>query len=193
MYIMNWEIKSLFKESLLKQSFSSNRAFQTTKQSTAVTADQQWSCTTLPLHGLQYAMLPCPLSPEVCSNSCQLNGWCQTTIPTSDTLFSCPQSFPASGPFPASWLFTSGGQSIQASASVLPNEYSAFISIRIDWFHLLAVQGTLKYLLQHHSSKASVLWCSAFFMVQLSHPYITTEKTIVLTWWTFVSSDVSAF
>ena len=96
---------------------------------------------------------PVLLSPEVCSNSCQLNRWCQTTISISDALFPCPQSFPASGPFPASWLFTSGGQSIEALASVLPNEYSAFISIRIDWFHLLAVQGTLKYLLQHHSSK----------------------------------------
>ena len=139
----------------------------------------------LPLHGLQTARVPCPsLSPEVCSNSCQLNRWCQTTISTSDALFSCPQSFPASGPFPVSWLFTSGGQSIEASELVLPNEYSGLISVQIDWFDLPAVQGTLKCLLQHHSSKISILYCSAFFMVQLSHPYITTRKTIALTIWT---------
>ena len=66
------------------------------------------------------------------------------------------------------------------------NECSWLISFRIDWFDLLAVQGTLKSLLQHHSSKASILWCSAFFMVQLSHPYMTTGKTIALTIWTFV-------
>ena len=68
------------------------------------------------------------------------------------------------------------------SFSISPfNEYSGLISVRIDWFDLLAVQGTLKSLLQHHSSKASILWCSAFLMVQLSHPYMTTGKTIALT------------
>ena len=66
------------------------------------------------------------------------------------------------------------------------NEYSRLISFRIDWFDLLAVQGTLKSLLQHHSSKASFLWCSAFFMIQLSHPYMTIGKTLALTIWTFV-------
>ena len=66
------------------------------------------------------------------------------------------------------------------------NEYSGLISFRIDWFELLAVHKTLKGLLQHHSSRASILWCSAFFMVQLSHPYMTTGKTIALTRWTFV-------
>ena len=70
------------------------------------------------------------------------------------------------------------------------NEYSWLISFRIDWLGLLAVQGTLKSL-QHHSSKASVLWCSAFFIVQLSHPYMTTRKTIALTRWTFVSKVMS--
>ena len=68
------------------------------------------------------------------------------------------------------------------------NEYSGLISFRIDWFDLLAVQGTLESLLQHHSSKASILWCSAFFMVQLSHLYMITRKTIVLTTRTFVSN-----
>ena len=67
-----------------------------------------------------------------------------------------------------------------------PNEYSGLISFRIDWFDLLAVQETLKSLLQHHSSKASILWCSAFFKVQLSHPYMTTGKIIALTRRTFV-------
>ena len=72
-----------------------------------------------------------------------------------------------------------------------PNEYSGLISFRIDWLDLLAVQGTLKSLIQHHSSKASVLWCLAFFIVQLSHPYMTTGKTIALTRWTFVGKIMS--
>ena len=76
------------------------------------------------------------------------------------------------------------------SFSISPsNEYSGLISFRVDWLYLLAVQGTLKSLLQHHSSKASVLWCSAFFMVQLSHPYMTIGKTIALARWTFVSTQ----
>ena len=71
------------------------------------------------------------------------------------------------------------------------NEYPGLISFRMDWFDLLAVQGTLKNLLQHHGSKASILWCSAFFMVQLSHLYMTTRKTIALTRWTFVGKVIS--
>jgi len=72
------------------------------------------------------------------------------------------------------------------SFSISPsNEYSGLISFRIDWFDLLAVQGTLKSLLQHHISKASILQCSVFFIIQLSHPYVTTGKTIALTVWTF--------
>ena len=79
------------------------------------------------------------------------------------------------------------------SFSISPsNEHSGLISFRMDWLDLLAVQGTLKSLLQHHSSKASILWCSAFFIAQLSHPYMTTGKTIALTRWTLVG-DVSAF
>ena len=78
------------------------------------------------------------------------------------------------------------------SFSISPsNEYSELISFRIDWFDFLAVQGTLKSLLQHHSSKASILWCSAFFIVPLSHPYMTTGKSIALTRWTFVSKVMS--
>jgi len=71
------------------------------------------------------------------------------------------------------------------------NEYSGLISFRMDWLDRLAVQGTVKSLLQHHSSKASILWCSSFFIVQLSHPYMTTGKTIALTRWTFVGKVVS--
>ena len=78
------------------------------------------------------------------------------------------------------------------SFSILPsNEYSRLISFRMDWLGLLAVQGTLKSLLQHHSSKASILQPSAFFMVQISHPYMTTRKTIALTRWTFVGKVMS--
>ena len=89
-------------------------------------------------------------------------------------------------------LFTSGGQSIgvSASTSLFPNEHSGLISFRMDWLDL-AVHGTRKSLLQHHSSKASILQCSAFFIVQLSHPYMTTGKTIALTRRTFVGKVMS--
>ena len=87
--------------------------------------------------------------------------------------------------WPKYWIF---------SFSISPsNEYSRLISLKMDWLNLLAVQGTLKSLLQHHSSKASLLQCSAFFMVQLSHPYMTTGKTIALTRWTFVDKVMSLF
>ena len=88
-----------------------------------------------------------------------------------------------------SWLFESGWPKYW---SISPsNEYSGLISFRMDWFYLLAVQETLKSLLQHHSSKASILWRSAFFMVQLSHSHMTTGKTIALTIWTFVGKVMS--
>ena len=91
-----------------------------------------------------------------------------------------------------SQLFASGPQYCSFSFSMSPlNEFSGLISFRIDWFDLLAVQGTLKSLLQHHSSKASILQHSAFFMVQLLHPYMTTGKTIALTIWTFVGKLMS--
>ena len=106
---------------------------------------------------------------------------------------SCLQSFPASGSFPMSQFFASDDQSIGSfSLSISPsNGYSGLISFRIDWLDLLAVQETLKILLPHHSSKASVLWHSAFFRVQFSHPYMTTGKTIALTRWTFVGKVMS--
>ena len=102
--------------------------------------------------------------------------------------------FPASESFPLSQFFASGGQSISSfSFSIIPSsEYSGLISFRIDWLDLLAVQGTLKSV-QHHSSKPSILWESASFIVQLSHPYITSGKTIALTRQTFVSKVTSAF
>ena len=90
-------------------------------------------------------------------------------------------------------VFTSGGQSIKSfSFSISPcNEYSGLISFRMDWLDLLEVQGTLKSLLQHHSSKTSVLWHPAFFIDQISHPYMTTGKTIALTRQTFVGKVMS--
>ena len=146
-------------------------------------------------HRLQHARFPCPpLSPRVCSNSCPLSWWCHPTISSSAAPFSFLLSiFPIIRVFsnesalhirwPKYWIF---------SFSIGPsNEYSGLISFRIDWFDLLAVQGTLKSLLQHHSSKASIVQRSGFFMVQLSHPYMTTGKTVALTRWTFVSKVTS--
>ena len=140
-------------------------------------------------HGLQHARPPCPSPPPgAYSNSCPLSRWCCPTISSSVVpLSSRFQSFPASGSFhirwPKYWSF---------SFSISPsNEYSGLISFRVDWLDLLAVQGTLKSLLQHHSSKASILQHSAFFTVQLSHAYMTTGKTIPLTNWTFVGKVMS--
>ena len=146
-------------------------------------------------HGLQHARLPCPSpSPGVYSNSCLLNWWCHPTISSSIVpFFSHLQSFSASGSIPVSQFFTSGGQSIgaSASASVLPMNIQGWFPLGSDWLVLLAVQGTLKSLLQHHSSKASVLRCLAFFIVQLSHLYMTTGKTIALTILAFVGKVLS--
>ena len=140
-------------------------------------------------HGLQHAKLPCPSpTPWACSNSCLWSRWCHPTISSSFVPFSsCPQSFPASGSFPVSQLFKSGDQStgVSASASVLPLSIQGWFPLGLTWFDLLAVQGTLKSLLQHHNSKASILRHSAFFTVQLSPPYVTTGKIIALTRRTF--------
>ena len=155
--------------------------------SCSVLSDSLWP------HESQHARPPCPSpTPRVHSNSCPLSRWCHPTISSSVIPFSsCSQSFPASGSFPMSQLFTWGCQSIgvSASASVLPMNYLGLISFRMDLLDLLTVQGTLKSLLQPHSSKASILWHSAFFMVQFSHAYMTTGKTIALTTWTFVVLD----
>ena len=145
-------------------------------------------------HGLQHARLPCPSpTPEACSNSCPLSWWCQKQ-----------PSHPLSSLSPA---FNLSPIRVFSNESVLCirwlkywsfsfiihpfNEYSGLISFRIDCLDLFAVQGTPKSLLQHHSSKASIFWHSAFFMVQLSHPYMTTGKTIALTRWTFIDKVLS--
>ena len=142
----------------------------------SVMSDSLW------LHGLQHARLPCPsLSPWVCSNLCPLS------LILGYTPFSCPQSSPALGSFQwvGSWHQVAKVWSFSFSIS-LSNEYSGSISFRIVWFDLV-VRGALKSLLQHHNLKASVLSCSAFLMVQLSHLYLTIGKTIALTLQTFVS------
>ena len=140
----------------------------------SVMSNSLWS------HGLQHARLPClSPTPEAYSKSCPLSQWCHATISFSIIPFSSRlQSFTASGSFsnesvlcirwPKYWSF---------NFSISPsNEYWGLISFRIDWLVLLAVQGTLKSLLQHYNSKASILQPSAFFIVQLSHPYMTLEK-----------------
>ena len=130
-------------------------------------------------HGLQHTSLPCPSpTPRVYSNSCPSHQWCHPTISSSVVPFSSHlQSFPTSGSFQMSQFFESWPKYWSFSFSISPSkEYSGLISFRMDWLALLAVQGTLKSLLQHHSSKASILRHSAFFIVQLSHPYMTTGK-----------------
>ena len=155
-------------------------------------------CSVLPSslrpHRLQHTRLPCPSpTPGVYSNSCPSSPWCHPTISSSVIPFSCLHSFPASESFPMSQFFASGGQSIgvSVSASVLPMNIHNWFSLRIDCFGLLAVQGTLKSLPQCYSSKASILQCSDFFITQLSHPYVTTGKTIALARWTFVGKVMS--
>ena len=135
--------------------------------------------------------LPClSLYPEACSKSCPLSHWCHPALCRPLLL---PSIFPSIRVFsnesvlhirwPKYWSF---------SFAISPsNKYSGLISYRIEWLDLLAVQGTLKSHLQHHSSKASVLWHSAFFMIQLLHPYMTTGKTMALTRWIFVSKIMS--
>jgi len=146
-------------------------------------------------HESQHARPPCPsATPGVHSDSRPSSQWCHPAISSSVVPFSsCPQSLPASESFPMSQLFAWGGQSYWSfSFSIIPSkEHPGLISFRMDWLDLLAVQRTLKSLLQHHSSKASILRHSAFFTVQLSHPYVTTGKTIALTRRTFVGKVMS--
>ena len=119
-------------------------------------------------------------------------------MPSSHFSLWCPllfnlQSFPASGSFSNESVLNVRWPTYWSSSfNISPsNEYLGLISFRIDWFDLLAVQGAHKSLLQHHSSKASILWCSAFFIVQLSHTYMTAGKTIALTKYYFVSKVIS--
>ena len=153
----------------------------------------QFSCSvvsnSLRPHRLQHTRLPCPSpTPGACSNSCPSNQWCHPTISSSavpfSSVFPSIRVFPNESVLPIRWPK-------YWSFSISPSsEYSGLIFFRMDWLDLLAVQGTLKSLLQHHNSKASILWRSAFFMV--SHPCMTTRKTIALSIQTFVSK-VSAF
>ena len=135
-------------------------------------------------HGPQHDRLPCPSpTPRACSNSCPSSRWC--IQPSHPALSPCPLAFNLSqhlGLF--KWV-----SALHQVAKVLV--YSGLISFRIDWFELLTAQGTLKSLPQHHSSKASVLQHSAFFIIQLSHPYMTTGKTIALTRQIFVGKVMS--
>ena len=145
-------------------------------------------------HEPQHTRSPClSPTPGVYSNSCPLSWWCHPTISSSVVPSSSgPQSFPSSGSFLVSRFFASGGQSIEVSAStlVLPKNIQDWFPLR--WTGWISLQSKgLKSLLQHHSSKASILWCSAFFMVQLSHPYMTNGKTIALTRWTFIGKEMS--
>ena len=146
----------------------------------------------LTLHGLQHNRPPCPSpTPGVYSNSCPSSQCCHPTISSSVLPFySHLQSFPASGSFSSNELALHIGWPNYWSSSFtisLSNKHSGLISFRMDWLDLLVVQGTLKSLFQHQSSKASILQCSVFFIVQFSHPYMTTGKTIALTRWNFVT------
>ena len=142
-------------------------------------------------HWLQHTRLPCPsLYPWVCSNSCPPSQWCYLTILSSAIpFFFCLQSFPAAGSFPMSWLFASHGPKIlepQLQQQSFQRIYTGLISFRIDWFDLLAVQGTTIW-------KHKFFHWSAFFRAQLSHIWMTTGKTIALTIWTFVGNVMSLF
>ena len=148
-------------------------------------------------HESQHARPPCPSpTPGVHSDSRPSSQWCHPAISSSVVPFSSyPQSLPASESFPMSQLFPWGGQSTGASAlaSFLPKKFLGWSPSKWTGWISLQPKGTLKSLLQHHSSKASIVQRSAFFMVQLSHPYMTTGKTIALTRRTLVSKEISAF
>ena len=143
-------------------------------------------------HGLLQPRLSCPPpTPGACSSSCSLSWWCHPTISSSVIPFSPRlQFFQASGSFQMSQFFASGSQSIGASASILPMNIQNWFSLGLTDLVSLQSKG-LSSLLQHHSSKALILQCSAFFIVQLSHPYMTVGKTIALTGWPFVGKVMS--
>ena len=145
-------------------------------------------------HESQHARPPCPSpTPGVHSDSHLSSQSCDPAISSSVVPFSsCPQPLTALVFSNESTLLMGWPKYWNFSFSIIPSkEHPGLISFRMDWLDLLAVQGTLKSLLQHHTSKASILWCSAFFTVQLSHPYMTTGKIIALTRWTLVSKVMS--
>ena len=146
-------------------------------------------------HELQHTRPPCPsLTPRVHQNPCPLSQWCHPTISSSCLLLLLPIIFSSIRVFSSeSALHISWPKYWSFNFNINPyNEHPGLNSFRIDWLDLLVVQGTLKSLLQHHSSKALILQCSVFFIVKFSHPYMATGKTIALTRWTFVD-NVSAF
>ena len=140
-------------------------------------------------HGLQHTRLPCPsLTSWVYLNSVPLSQQCHPTISSSVIPFSsCLQSFPATASFSLHQLFSSGGQSIGAIASAIPMNIQGWFPLGLTAFISLQSKGFSRVF----SLKASILWHSAFFMVQLSHPYMTTGKTTALTVWTFFSKVIS--
>ena len=145
-------------------------------------------------HGLHHARPPCPSpTPGVHPNSCTLSWWCHPTIPCSVVPFSFCHKLPQNQCL-FQWVSSPHQEAkvleFQLHIS-LSNEYSGLISFRMDWLGFLAAQGTLKSLLQHHSLKASILQCLAFFIVQLSHSYMTNGNTIALTRQTFVGKVIS--
>ena len=145
--------------------------------------------------GLQQIRLPCPSpAPRAYSCSCPSSRWCHPTVSSSVIPFSSHlQYLPTSGSFLMSQFPTSDDLiiGVSASPSILPMNIQDWFPFRIDWLGLPAVQGTLKSLLQHHNWKASILQCSASFIIQLSHPYMTTGKTIALTRRIFVGKVMS--
>ena len=160
----------------------------------------QFSCSvvsdSLQPHELQHARPPCPSpTPGVHPNSCPSSRWCHPAISSCRPLLLLPPIPPSIRVFSnESTLRTRWPKYWSFSFSNSPSkEHPGLISFRMDWLDLLAVQGTLKSLLQHHSSKASVLQHSAFFTVQLSHPYLTTGKTIALTRRTYVGQVCLCF
>ena len=170
-----WKLRSLFHISV--------------QCSRSVTSDSLWP------HGLQHTRLPCPpLSSGVCSKFMSI----ESVMLSNHFILCCPLLLLPSI-FPSITVFSNEPvlhirwrRFWSFSFSISPsNEYSGLISFRMDWLDVLAVQGTLKSLLQHHSSNASILQLSAFFIVQLSYPYMTTGKTIALTRWTFVGKVMS--
>ena len=143
-------------------------------------------------HGLQHARPPCPSpTPGVYSNDCPLSRWCHPTISSSVVPFSsCPQSFLASGAFQMSWLFASGGRSIGVSASTLVLPVNTQDWTPLGWTSWISLQSKGLSRVFSNNSKTSILQCSAFFIVQLSHPNMTTGKIIGLTRWTFVDKTM---
>ena len=178
-----WERDRILKQKKKKKeergSIDLDSEFSSVQDSHSVVSDS------LQPHEPQHARPPCPSpTPRVYSNSCQLSCWCHSIISSSVLPFSTHlQSSPASGSFQMSQFFYVRWPKYWSfSFNISPtNEHTGLIFLRMDWLDLLAVQGALKSLLQHYSSKASILQCLAFFIVQFSSPNVTIGKTIALT------------